>query len=468
MNLFPNLPFASLLDISKAIHSRTLSVTEITAHLLDRIDRYEPTYHAFATVCRDTALDAAAEADRELARGYYRGPLHGVPVAAKDLLWTSDCPTASGTRIFAGWRPAEDATAIAKLRRAGAVLIGKAQLTEAASIAHHPDYAVPVNPWGADRCAGFSSSGSGVAVASGFCYCALGSDTGGSIRIPSAMNGTTGLKPTWGRVSRHGVFPLVEYLDTVGPLARSAADAAAVLKVIAGQDPADPTSVQEPVPDYLAEIERGISGVVIGFDPAYLERCCDPQILGVVQKAADTLAGLGARVRNIDMPELETMALFPLMSAGIAEVHRDLFVERPADYGPDFQEMLEMSRKISGMDVATSINRANVMKGGLASLFSQIDLLLVPATARPTPKAGVLEQAMVRDTGMIMDMFRFTLPFNVSGQPTITLPGGRDDNGMPVAFQLVGRHFAESLLFQAGHAFQQITDWHVQRPPIDS
>jgi len=246
------IAYLPLVEVGRRIAARQLSPVAVTGAMLARIERLQPKLRAYATVMAESALAEARAAEAEIAAGRRRGPLHGVPLAVKDLCYTAGAPTAAGMKIHRDFRPTYDATVVARLRRAGAVILGKLQMTEGAYADHHPDVAPPLNPWNADYWCGSSSSGSGVATATGQCFGSIGSDTGGSIRFPCDANGITGLKPTWGRVSRHGIFPLSESLDHIGPMTRSAEDAAAMMQAIAGHDPADPTSVSLPVPDYLA------------------------------------------------------------------------------------------------------------------------------------------------------------------------------------------------------------------------
>ncbi len=266
------LPYRSLTEVAGLIRSGALSPVEVTRTILERIERLEPQLHSYATVTAELALEQARQAEGEIQSGRYRSALHGVPIAVKDLCFTKGIRTACGTTILADWQPEIDATVVERFRTAGAVLLGKLQMTEGAFADHHPQIARPRNPWHPDHWAGASSSGSGAATAAGLCYGSLGSDTGGSIRFPSAANGVTGLKPTWGRVSRYGVFPLSDSLDHIGPMARSAADCAALLGVIAGADANDPTTLTAPVPDYLAGLAEGVlgaRGLRIGIDAGF-------------------------------------------------------------------------------------------------------------------------------------------------------------------------------------------------------
>src|SRR5215475_2612045 len=264
-----DLHYLDLVDVAQHLKANALSPVALTEAMLQRIDRLDGGLKSYATVTADLALKQARRAEAEIKRGVYPGPLAGVPIGGKDLCYTRGNPTAAGMAIHKAFEPDHDATVVTRFSEAGAVLLGKLQLTEGAFADHHPSVPPPRNPWHEDHWSGASSSGSGVATAAGLCFASLGSDTGGSIRFPSAANGVTGLKPTWGRVSRYGVFALAESLDHVGPMTRCAADAAAVLGVIAGADPNDPTALQAPVPDYLGAVHQGLRGVTIGVDRSY-------------------------------------------------------------------------------------------------------------------------------------------------------------------------------------------------------
>ena len=270
-----DLHYSELVEIGRLIQKRELSSVAATQSQLNRIAQLEGQLKSYAYVMATSALEQAKAADLEIAAGKVRGPLHGVPIAVKDLCWTKDAPTAAGMKIYRDNRPKEDATVVIKLKEAGAVILGKLQLTEGAYADHHPEVDPPRNPWDAGLWAGASSSGSGVATAAGLCYASLGSDTGGSIRFPSAANAVTGLKPTWGRVSRYGVFELAATLDHIGPMARSAVDCGAMLGAIAGADPNDPTALLEPVPDYLANLSGSLQGTRIGVDPRWTSEGVD-------------------------------------------------------------------------------------------------------------------------------------------------------------------------------------------------
>jgi len=402
-----------------------------------------------------------------MARGFRRGPLHGVPIAVKDLCFTRDAATTAGMAIFADWKPEEDATVVARLEQAGAVILGKLKMTEGATANHHPSVAPPRNPWNPDYWTGISSSGSGVATAAGLCFGSLGSDTGGSIRFPSACCGITGIKPTWGRVSRHGIFPLAESLDHIGPMARSAADAAALLGIIAGDDPRDPTALDAPVPDYLAALGGNIRGVRIGIDHAYNNEGTDPEIVAALAAAEQAFASLGAAIRPIAFPSTDGVlaGAMATTSAELAEAHKATYPSRAAEYGPPLAAMIENGLKISTRQLVQAAQARRSFSGQVARLWRDVDLLLIPVTSTLVPTAAEME-APVSDPARMARLIRFTMPFDFTGSPTITLPCGFSKNGLPLGLQLVGPHLSEDLLCRAGDAFQRATDWHTRHPPV--
>lgn len=349
-----------------------------------------------------------------------------MPIGLKDLCYTTFAPTAGGTTIHAKFVPSFNATIVDRLEHAGAVTLGKLKMTEGAYTSHPPNDQAPLNPWGVDYWVGSSSSGSGVATSAGLCFGSIGSDTGGSIRFPSATCGLTGIKPTWGRVSRHGVFPLADSLDHVGPMCRSAADAAAMLGVIAGADVNDPTALQAPVPNYLAGIADGIRGVRIGVDRSYIPMCA-----------------------------IET-----------AEAYLETYPSRKSEYGPDLAQLIEQGRSMSGIEIAQIHHERLKFCGSLAALFGDIDLLLIPTMPVPIPTLTKMAEYGA-DPNVLLSILRFTAVFDFSGSPTITLPNGMASDGLPLSMQLVGPHLSEDVLARAGHAFQSVTDWHTRRAPIE-
>lgn len=458
--------YMGLVEAGRAIAARKLSSVELTTAMLERIAALDPTLHAYATVTADHALEQAKAADGEIAAGRSRGPLHGVPIAVKDLCYTKGIPTGAGMAIHRDFRPDHDATVVVKLAEAGAVSLGKLQLTEGAFGAHHPEITRPVNPWRADAWTGVSSSGSGVATAAGLCFGSLGSDTGGSIRFPSTANSVTGLKPTWGRVSRYAVFELAGSMDHIGPMTRSAIDAAAMLGAIAGADANDPTAAREPVPDYLQGIDGGISGVRIGLDRALIAGA-DADVLRVIGEAERVLTSLGARIVPVTVPAPDRVVAewVTLCAVEAAAAHEATFPSRADRYGPVLRGLLERGRSVDGLTISKIWTERQRFSGAVANLMRDIDLLLVPAMNRAALSWAAIEAAG-RDPAEIAGRLRYTAPFDMSGSPTITLPGGFTAAGLPIGFQLVGRHFDEALVLRAGHAYQGATDWHTRRPPV--
>jgi amidase len=370
VSLRDNLHYLELIDVANLIHSREISSVEATKSQLDRIAKLDDGLKSYACVMSEQAMSAAQAADAEIDKGTVRGLLHGVPIAVKDLCWTMDAPTAAGMTIYSKNRPADDGTAVRKLKEAGAVILGKLQLTEGAYADHHPDIEAPVNPWHPDHWSGASSSGSGVATAAGLCYGSLGTDTGGSIRFPSNANGCTGLKPTWGRVSRYGCFELAATLDHIGPIARSAADAGAILGAIAGADPKDPTASVEPVPNYLAGMKRGIRGLRVGVDRKWNAKV-DGFTAKMMESVMAALPELGADLREVAFPADEQIVQdwFPLCGVEAAVAHEKTYPSRASEYGPGLKGLIDLGRAQSGADYQHIVLRRIAFAGRVKALF---------------------------------------------------------------------------------------------------
>lgn len=460
------LHYLSLHEISQRLKTRAVSSVEVTQAILDRIARIDPKLKSFATLTAERALADARQRDGETACGQSLGPLHGVPIAVKDLCNTEGVPTAAGMIIHRNNVPARDATVVARLKRAGAVILGKLQMTEGAFGAHHPQIAAPVNPWNAAYWTGASSSGSGAATAAGLCYASLGSDTGGSIRFPSTMNGLSGLKPTWGRVSRAGVFALAESLDHIGPMTRSALDCALMLGVIAGADPHDPTAASVSVPDYAGSVAAGVRGRKIGV-PSGLKDL-DRDAAAALEGAVAAFKAAGATIVAVKLPaECEQGARdwVPLCAVETALAHEATYPSRAAEYGPVLANLIDMGRRLSAMDHARlQLGRA-ALTGALNALLASLDLLLVPVMGTAAWRLEALA-ATGRDPEAVAARLRYTAPFDLSGHPTLTLPGGMTRDGVPTGFQIAGGAFSEATILAAGHAYQQATDWHLKRPPV--
>lgn len=462
-----NLHYLGLIETGKLVQSRKLSPVEVTQAALDRIARLDGALKSYSTVVGEAALTQAHTAEKEIASGKVRGPLHGVPVAVKDLCWMKDTPTSHGMTILRDNRPKEDGTVVARLREAGAVILGKLQQTEGAYADHHPKIDPPKNPWSADLWTGVSSSGSGVATAAGLCYGSIGTDTGGSIRFPSAANGVTGLKPTWGRVSRYGAFELAATLDHIGPMTRNASDCGAMLGAIAGADPKDPTAVPVPVPDYLANLTGNLRGMTIGVDRKLVNDSSDADTRKAFEEALKAVTELGATIKDINFPDSTDVVndWFPLCGAETAVAHEATYPSRKDEYGPGLAGVIELGRQLSGMDYQKIVLRREAFRGRLRALFETIDLFVIPAQAVAAPTLAKMA-TFGEDPDLLNGLLRFTCPFDMTGSPTITVPAGVTANGGRIGFQFVGRHFDEARLVTAGDAFQRVTSWHKEHPSL--
>lgn len=460
MQDFANLDIATA---GAAIRGGSVGVEELTRFFLDRIERFDGRLGAYFTVTGEYALQRAREADAGLARGHWQGPLHGIPVALKDLLDTNFAPTSAGLALFRERKPAANATVVDRLEAAGAIILGKLSMTEGAYMTHHDAWPTPRNPWSPAHWTGVSSSGSGIAVAAGLCLGTLGSDTGGSIRFPSAACGITGLKPTFGRVSCKGAFPLSASLDHIGPMARTAADVAAMLQAIAASDPEDPAARSTgAVPDYLASLARGVSGLRIGVDQKLFDHRTSAEIAGTISEALGVLERQGAILVAIDFPAIEdAMEAFGVLVAdGAARSHAATFASDGPSYGAALSDLIQYGLSITPAQRERAEDQRGRWREALSAVFQTVDILALPVLPVPIPSLQqMMELARNPDSGMV----DFTIPFDVSGSPAITFPVGVDSGGMPIGMQLVGRHMDESSLLAAAHAYQQVTSWHRRR-----
>ena len=463
--------YQSLGEVAALIERGDVSPLELTEHMLGRIESLDGRLHSFATVTAERALSAARQAGKDIMAGNYRGPLHGVPIAVKDLCYTRGTRTMGGMAVHRDFVPEFDATAVQRLEQAGAVLLGKLNLTEGAMAGYHPDFDIPINPWRDDLWPGASSSGSGVATAAGLCFASLGSDTGGSIRFPSMANGIVGLKPTYGRVSRHGVLPLAESMDHVGPMTRRTADAAIVLQAMAGFDANDSTSLRDPVPDLLADIDSGISGLRIGYDPAYAGFGTDAGLLTAIEHALTRLQELGAELVEVRMPE-ETAhigdAWFAICGREAWQAHAVNFEARPEDFGPFFRDFVAAGAAVSDEQYAGASQLRASFNQKFNSLLESVDAMVCPAggvtvSIDPSSQYGGREELEALFAAVQM---QFTIPADFAGTPALTVPCGVSDAGVPFALQFMGRRLSEALLCRIGHAYEQVTSWHHAHPPI--
>ena len=461
------LHFRTITEIAEEIASKQLSPIEVTTAMLARIEKFDGQLNSYATVIPEQAMAAAQKAEQEINAGTYRGPLHGVPIAVKDLCFTKGVRTMGAAKVLTDHIPRFDGTVIAKLEAAGAVLLGKLNLTEGAMGGYNPEFDIPKNPWHPDRWTGSSSSGSGVATAAGLCFGSLGSDTGGSIRFPAASCGIVGIKPTWGRVSRYGVLALAESMDHVGPMTRSVADAAILLEAIAGFDPNDPTSLPDPVPNMFEGVEQDIRGVRVGFDENYATNDIDVELADAVRAGVEILADQGAEIVEVVLPNVdEYVAAWPtLCSAGAVAAHAATYPSQRDAYGPWFRGWLDMGAKVTGAAYAKANNLRAACTGHLKRVFAEIDVLVCPSMSAPphaiTPEIlyGVYEPRHPK-------FQRFTVPFNYNGAPTLSVPCGMNSEGLPLSIQFVGKHLTEPLLCRVGHAYERATPWHELHPDV--
>ena len=459
------LHFKSLLDVGDMIRRGEILSVKLTEYMLKRIEAEDPEYHSYIHLCRDHALAQAKVADAEVSAGLKKGPLHGVPIAVKDLCYTVYAPTRAGTTIYKDYLPPFNATVVDRLETAGAVILGKLSMTEGAYTGHHPTIPVPVNAWNNDYWVGTSSSGSGVAPSAGLCFASLGSDTGGSIRYPCATCGLTGIKPTWGRVSRYGVFPLADSLDHVGPMARSAADCAAILQAIAGWDANDPTSLDVSVPDYMDALGKSVRDMRIGIDREFSFRGVDQQVVDAVEDALDVFSQLGARIVDVTVPDYDLLVDVWVMMCAIetAAAHKETFPARADEYGPDLAQLILQGHATTGVEAAQGHHLRIAFSSALEAMFGGIDCMLCPTMPTPTPSLAEMA-GYGSDPDVLGAIMRFTAPFDFSGSPTITLPNGFDQAGMPLSMQIVGPKLGEAAIIRVADAYQNATDWHRRMP----
>ncbi len=457
MTAATDLCMLSLEEIAHQIAFREVSPVEVTQAVLDRIERLNPTLNAFMTVTGDAALKAARGAEQEIAGGGYRGLLHGVPIGIKDLFATKGVRTTAGSKILADWVPDFDATVVRKLHEAGAISVGKLGMHEWAfgTTSDNVHYGAIHNPWDIDRVPGGSSGGSGVAAAAGLAFATLGSDTGGSIRMPAAACGCVGLMPTYGRASLYGAVPLSWSLDHPGPLTRTVRDAAIVLQAISGYDPLDPTTEDVSVPDLLEDIERGPKGLRIGVPKQYFWGNVEPEVLTLVRKALSDLEAAGAIVREVEWPRvLEYNAAFiAVMFAEAAAYHAPNFPSRRGEYGPQVAALLlNIGLTITGVQLASATRlMQEERRGGADAVLAGVDVLAVPTMpgVAPTIAASRAQDPSAR-------MASLTSPFDFSGQPAISVPCGLTSAGLPASVTFAGRRWDEPSALWAARAHEQV------------
>jgi aspartyl-tRNA(Asn)/glutamyl-tRNA(Gln) amidotransferase subunit A len=462
-----NLSCASL---ARAIRAKQVSALAAMQAVLARAGEVQQTLNCFVRIDGEEALAAARLADAELARGVVRGPLHGVPMAHKDMYYREGAISSCGSRIKRDMPAPSTATALKKLDAAGAIQFGVLNMAEFAygPTGHNYHLGHCRNPWNPDYITGGSSSGSGASVAARASFAALGSDTGGSIRAPATFCGVSGIKPTWSRVSRYGAMPLSFSLDTVGPLARTVEDCALILGAIAGADPLDATASQHAVPDYMAQLARPVKGLRIGKPKRYFYDNMDPEIDALMQASLEVYRKLGAEIIDVDLPDIEpwNAAAMVIIAAEAAAAHGNWLRTRPQDYSDQVRARLEFGLAVPATSYLDGLRlRGIALEAFSRAVFGKVDLLHVPSVGFQTPtiaETDVGGGAVM--TRVLNSITRLTRPVNFLGLPGLSVQAGFTRSGMPTAMQLIGRPFDEATLFAAGHAYQRASEWHLQAP----
>lgn len=454
---------------ASAMRDGQITSVDLTAALLERIEHLNPRLGAFIAVTAEPALAAARQADADLNRGIDKGPLQGIPLGVKDIIATRDAPTTANSHILdRNWGANWDAPVVERLRNAGAVLLGKTVTSEFACGAPDPDngFPMPKNPWNLEHSAAGSSAGTGIAVAAGLALGGVGTDTGGSVRAPAAANGHSGLKVTFGRVPKFGVVPLGYSLDSIGPMARTAWDCAALLGVMAGYDPRDPTAADVLVPDYTAALTGNVKGLRVGVPSSYFFDSLElnAEVKAAVLEGIQALERAGALVREVTIPHAEVakIANNVIMSAEAFAYHHDDLRDRWQLYGRYTRTTIARGALFNGPDYVQAQRVRSYFKKAVAAAMADVDVLVTPTSATPAEKSANMDP-LKRLTGGSVS---FTGVWNLIGLPALALPCGFSASGLPLSMQIVGKPFDEATVLRVGDAFQQLTDWHLQLPPI--
>jgi aspartyl-tRNA(Asn)/glutamyl-tRNA(Gln) amidotransferase subunit A len=456
----------SLSEVSHLIRDKKISPVELTEGCLRRIERLNPKLNAFITVTGESALARAREAETEIKGGHWRGPLHGIPIALKDLFDTAGVRTTAASGLFKDRVPTQDGEIVRRLKSAGAVLLGKLNMHEFAYGGSSViSYYGPVhNPWSLDHEAGGSSSGSAVALAAGLCYGAVGSDTGGSIRQPSAYCGTVGFKPTYGRVSTRGTIPLSWLYDHVGPMARTVADAAAMLQVLAGYDPEDANSADQPVPDYTAALKQN-TPLRVGVPRAYFYEGLHPEIEDAMKAGLAAIDKIASSVRDIEMPASNDTTI---LRAEAYAYHAENVKKSPELYQPETLKRIRAGEDVTTATYIQARRQVDQYRHTIRKVFETVDLLVTPTT--PVPPFTISELLADMDNLRTKEILtlRNTRPFNILGLPSISVLCGYTKAGLPIGLQISGAPWAEANVLRLAHAYEQQTDWHTRRPKLDA
>jgi aspartyl-tRNA(Asn)/glutamyl-tRNA(Gln) amidotransferase subunit A len=459
------LHYLTIRQVGERLRRRELSPVELTTTILDRAEHLQGPLNAFITIAREQALEQARRAETALLAGDDLGPLHGVPISLKDLYQTAGVKTTGGSKILADWVPTTDATVTRLLQQAGAVVIGKNNMHEFAfgGTNENPHYGPARNPWDRERVPGGSSGGSGAAVAAGIGYASMGSDTGGSIRLPAAVCGVVGIKPTYGLVSRAGVLPLSWSLDHCGPLTRTVEDAAIVMNAIVGHDPADPASANRPTRDFTAALDGQVQGLRVGVLQEYLGDRIDAEVVAAVRTAAHNLGRLGMRVSEVSVPEVAhgAGASVAILYSEAASIHERWLTSHRDQYGADVLGRLEQGARLTATRYLKGQQARRVLIDRFARLFDEIDVLISPTAAIAAPTIPESRGDVAR-----AQMLGYTRLFNVLGVPTLSVPCGFTAGGLPIGLQVAGRPFDDETILRVAHAYEREAGWSTHRPAV--
>lgn len=448
----------SIAQIAELIKSSQLSPTELVEATVARIDELDSSINSYITVMGDQARQAARDAERSIREGQYLGPLHGVPIGLKDIISTKDVLTTCGSRVNADWVPDHDATVTQRLAAAGAVIVGKHNCYEFACAPPNPLYGASRNPWNTTRDTGGSSSGTGAAIAAHMCYGGIGSDTGGSIRIPAGLCGIVGLKQTYGRASRRGVFPLCWSLDHAGPMARTVEDTAIILQAIAGFDPLDPTTLDLPVPDYRQALTGEVRGLRAGIPANYFFDGVEPEVADSVRQAAKVLEGAGMQVEEVTIPHADYIlpTWWTIFASESAAVHAPQIQARGADYSDPVLTTV-IPGGFLGADALLKAQRArSAITKGMNGVLQQVDVLLTPVVPMAAWPLGGMHGLGNTIIEALTKLVSATAPFNLTGHPAVSVPCGLDSEGLPIGLQIAGRAFDEETVLKVAHAYQSL------------
>ena len=464
------LCFLSIAQMAEQLQKKAVSPVELTQAYLDRIAVVDQQLNSYLTVTADQALQEAESAEAEILANGYRGPLHGIPLAHKDIVATRGISTTCASKVLRNHIPDYDATVIERLQHAGSILLGKLNMNEFATMLPSLHFGRVNNPWNHTHSPGGSSSGSGAAVAAGLCAGSLGTDTGGSIRIPAAFCGIVGLKATHGRVSLFGVTPLAWSLDHIGPMTRTVKDAALMLQALAGYDARDLVSCNTPVADYTAKLTGDLTGLRLGVPKQFFAEYTDPEVTRAFTAAVAVLRSLGARIEEVELPALDDAwsTIAQVILNGEANAwHEPYLATQAADYGSGVRKFLERGKSTGAVDYVRAQRAKLQLYRDMDAAFANIDALLTPGELVPPPLHDARTATINgREVSLMTALISATCPFNLTGQPALTVPCGFTVNQLPLALQIVGKAFDEATVLQIGHAYEQHTSWHQQRPPL--